>query len=263
MERSYLTGGLAAADAAAAQFEDRQTLDDLLQVRGSETRKRAEPARSVGYWSSFPSGWILDGGLKSFREELRFAGRSTAALKLLSVVIMAAGDARRRGASGGEFSAQVTNDELNNLAGLSRPLAVAAKKFLCSQGVISVVQDPSSGRTLCSLQDNGSATLGSIHHASALKDAVDGVARLSDLSCRQVENLRAMKVFMLLCGLRRQAEESVVTSRAEIVRLTGLRESHVASALVGLKSRKMIAGDLRVVRACAGTERFTLRTCPL
>jgi len=213
-------------------------------------------------WSPFPSQWILDGGLRSFREELAHAGRSIAALKLLAVVAIAASSARFR-APGDGLAAQISHNEISKLAGLSRPLIVAAKKFLAGQGVFDVVQDSPCGRTVYRLNARSYA-YGSIHHTAAIfHGSTSGIAGLRGLSCRQTSGLRAMKAYMLLSGLRRDDAQSVVTSRAEIAHLTGLRDSQVIGALEELRKRRMIAADLRAVRAGADMGRLTLQTCPL
>jgi hypothetical protein len=227
-----------------------------------EPAAKRQPPLQGACWSPLPSEWILNGGLRTFREDLAHAGRSTAALKLLTVVVIATGSGRFAAPDDG-LAAQITHDELNMLAGLSRPLVVAAKKFLSAEGIVDVTQDASTGRTVYRL-DGRASLFGSIHHASALADgSTSAIASLRKLSCRQATTLRAMKVYMLLSGLRRGDAESVFTSRAEIVQLTGLRDSHVEVSLAELKKRNMIVGDLRSIRACAGDDRITVRTLPL
>ncbi|MFL1874565.1 hypothetical protein ACIKT0_04960 [Hansschlegelia beijingensis] len=257
-------------DRAPAADLDAQTVgltgpavDDgwLARVR-PEPVARLEPPLPRTYWSALPNRWILEGGLRAFREDLACAGRSTAALKLLAVVAIAA-DSERFRAPDRAFAAQITHDELYALAGLSRPLVVAAKKFLSARGLVETDQDASTGRTIYLLQGWGS-TFGSIHHAGTpARESIFGIASLRKLSCRQANTLRAMKVYMLLSALRRGEVDSVVTSRAEIVDLTGLREGHVESSLAELKKRNMITMDLRSARVSADAGRFTLRTCPL
>ncbi len=233
----------------------------LARVR-PEPAARPEPPEPRTCWSPLPTRWILEGGLRAFREDLACAGRSTAALKLLAVIAIAA-DSERFMAPDRMFAAQITHDELNTLAGLSRPLAVAAKKFLSARGLVETDQDASTGRTIYVLQGLGS-TFGSIHHAGApARESAVGIAGLRKLSCRQASSLRAMKVYMLLSALRRGEVDSVVTSRAEIVDLTGLREAHVESSLAELKKRKMITMDLRSARVGADADRFMVRTWPL
>lgn len=232
--------------------------------RSRDAARRAERPASFGFWSPLPNGWILDGGLRAFRGELAFAGRSTAALKLLLVVALAAGRSADVDTSGGQTSAELTYDRLTLLTGLSRPLVAASKKFLCGQGILRVSASRQSGRERYWLEGRSTQAPGSIHHAVAIDPETNaGLSQLRGLPCRQASALHALKLYVFLSALRREGQQSVATSRAEIEALSGLRKSQFETAVEELRQRKLLAGHLSRVLVSADDKAFLLRVRPV
>jgi hypothetical protein len=193
------------------------------------TRLGGRPApRSV---SRLPCRWILDGGLRSFRSEPAYAGRSTAALKILLAVALTAEDGDRE--EDGPVAALLSYAQIGALAGLSSPVLSAGKRLLATQGLIAVTQEGQGRRVRYRLTDApGPARYARIAHAPIDPSAPD--ASLSDLhrfTSRYARDCNALKLYALLCALADRRGTVASLSCAEIAARTNMSETKARGAV--------------------------------
>ena len=238
---------------------------NLSGLAGDGEREHRPPLLGAGPQSSvpFPNGWILDGGLKLYRSDPAHAGRSTAALKLILTLTLLAGTASRAHASEPGGSVLASYEQISAIAGLSRPLIASARKMLCGQGLVRVSYEGQGGRVRYHLDDLASAK-GRIHHAlrPGCGDALV-LSCLRSLPCREVRSLHALKLYVLMSGLRDDGRPAGLISRAEIATFTNLRESQIAAAFSTLRRHRLIAADARAVRTRDQWEPFPVTLHPL
>ncbi|MGX7709176.1 hypothetical protein [Methylobacterium sp. Gmos1] len=146
-----------------------------------------------GRASPLPVDWIHDGGLRAFRADAGYLGRSIAALKLYLTLVVS------QDAAGGEPAPILLSYwRIAALSGLSDPLICAGKKALLDQGLVTTGGERPGGTIAYRLTGlRPSAALASLVHESR-PDAP--VAALHGLTCRKAPDLAAVKTYLLLCA---------------------------------------------------------------
>lgn len=219
-----------------------------------------------GTWAPLPGGWIREGGLKLYRNDPSHAGRSIAALKLFLTLTVLAGGPTAQAATQAASSANsvlISYEEIAGIAGLSRPLIASARKILCNRGLLHVTYEGQGERVRYHLVGEASA-LGRVHHARTRGYAdLPTIACLRRLSSRDVRNLHALKLYLLMSGLRAEGQREVALSRTEIEGYTSLRESQAFTAFSILRRHGLVTADARMLRRQGPAERFAATVHPL
>ena len=140
-----------------------------------------------------PADWIHDGGLRAFRGDAGYLGRSIAALKLYLTLVVSQDEA----APAGEPAPIVLSYErIADLSGLSDPLICAGKKALLDQGLVTTCGERPGGPLAYRLTGlYPTAASASVLHTP---QAGARIAALHGLSCRKAPNLAALKTYLLL-----------------------------------------------------------------
>lgn len=203
-------------------------------VRPVDTEARA--------WIRLPCQWILDGGLRLFRDEVAYRGRSTAALKILLTVALMAEEPDAGTLSGQRVSTLLSYADLNRLSGLSTILISAGKRFLCGHGLVAVAHE-GQGRRIRYFLGRGSrlepqAFIPCRHRAEG---AWTRIETLHDLSCTQIHDLNALKIYLVLCALGGGRDLSVTVRSSLVCQLTNIPEAKIADAVGNLARRSLVS----------------------
>lgn len=184
-------------------------------------------------WSRLPSQWILDGGLRQFRDSAAYIGRSAAALKLLLTVALVAEDVPDVLATHRQGTASLSYDELCRLAGLSRPLIVQGKKLLCAHGLIRTSQEGRGQKVRYTLANYRREQAWARIALSSTDCNGEGqnFRALHSLSCRQSNDLNALKVYIALSALSGGEEYSAPINRSAISEITNIDGVKLKAAL--------------------------------
>lgn len=212
--------------------------------RGSLTPELVRPASSEAQaWARLPCRWILDGGLRLFRDEVAYRGRSAAALKMLLTIALKA-DQRATGLLAGErVTALLSYEDLNRLSGLSTILISAGKKFLCGHGLVEVTHEGQGRRNRYFLGSSGrfepQALIPCRHPIEP--ETWTRIEKLNDLSCTQLHDLNALKIYLILCALDGGRDLSVALRPSIVSELTNIAETKIPEALDNLARRSLVS----------------------
>ncbi len=219
-------------------FEDRTMHPELLtpaQARLRLDRARVAPSEGAargqqGRMACLPADWIHDGGLRAFRGDAGYLGRSIAALKLYVTLVVsqvAASDA------GDPAPIPMSYERIAALSGLSDPLICAGKKVLLDQGLVTTAGERPGGTIAYRLTGlRPSSAAARLLHASQ-GDA--RIAALHGLTCRKAPNLAALKTYLLLCATGSDPEGVVSLDIDAASSLTHTSHVKIAAALAALQ----------------------------
>lgn len=210
------------------------------------------PDRGPGGIALMPARWIHQGGLRAFRADAGYVGRSIAALKLYLTLAVSQDE---RSAPGAPIA--LSYERIAALSGLSDPLICSGKKALLDQRLVAAAgerQGRTIAYTLCG--PHAPADLAILPHGHR-----DGarIAALHALTCRKAPHLAVLKIALLLTAGADEAGLAILDIDAA-ARLTGLSHVKVLAALAA-------AQDLGLAEPAAGVggpgERRPFRLLPL
>lgn len=193
--------------------------------------------------SRLPSQWILDGGLRSFRDQPAFIGRSAAALKLFLTVAVMAEDAPDALAGEHQGTALLSYDDLGRLAGLSRPLIAQARNLLCAQNLLRFSQEGRGRQVRYRLErfSRRECWTRIPLHAAPADHATESIEPLHRLSCRRLDDLHALKLYVLLCALSDPSHMGVAAEIRHLSHCTNLSNLKIELAARRLMSDGLIS----------------------
>jgi hypothetical protein len=178
------------------------------------TGERAREGRA----SPLPADWIHDGGLRAFRSDAGYLGRSIAALKLYLTLVVS-----QDAGGGGPAPILMTYGRIAALSGLSDPLICAGKKALLDQGGTIAYR-------LTGLRRSAAA-------ASLVHGCRPGspIAVLHGFTCRKAPHLAALKTYLLLCACGSDPDGVVSLDVDAASDLTGTSHVRIIAALDALR----------------------------
>lgn len=190
----------------------------------SETVERERAGRT----SPLPADWIHDGGLRAFRSDAGYLGRSIAALKLYLTLVVS-----QDAGSGEPAPILLSYGRIAALSGLSDPLICAGKKALLDQGLVTTDGDRPGGTIayrLTGLRPSAAA-------ATLVHGAPPGapIAALHGLTCRKAPPLAALKTYLLLCACGGDPDGVVSLDVDAASHLTRTSHVRIIAALAALQ----------------------------
>ncbi|MET7247163.1 hypothetical protein ABZT49_27815 [Methylobacterium sp. EM32] len=197
------------------------------RARTTAPSEAVAPARA-GRASPLPADWIHDGGLRAFRSDAGYLGRSIAALKLYLTLV-----ASQDSGSGEPAAILLSYGRIAALSGLSDPLICAGKKALLDQGLVTTDGGCPGGTIayrLTGLRPSAAA-------ASLVHGAQPGapIAALHGLTCRKAPHLAALKTYLLLCACGRDPDGVVSLDVDAASHLTLTSHVRIIAALAALQ----------------------------
>lgn len=186
---------------ARRDADDRMMHPELLPPPRNPARARPDRRTAVtpagrargGRVVPLPAEWIRDGGLRAFRADAGYLGRSIAALKLYLTLVVS-----QDAAGSDPAPILLSYERIAALSGLSDPLICAGKKALLDQGLITTCDDRSGGTIAYQL-----AGLRPWDPAACLVLGLPfgaPMTALHRLTCRKTPNLAALKTYLVLCA---------------------------------------------------------------
>ncbi|MGU3541103.1 hypothetical protein [Methylobacterium sp. A54F] len=194
-----------------------------------------------------PCQWVIDGGLRLFRDDVAYRGRSAAALKILLTVALMADEGADR------VTALLSYEDLNRLSGLSTVLISAGKKLLTTHGLIDVAHEGQGRRIRYVLNGGPDEAHAMVPRGRGDADANgDPIAKLRALSCARALDLDALKLYVVACALAGARSQPVPVRASVVAELTNIRAAKVAEALEALRERRLVALRPSLVRDAGG-----------
>ncbi len=140
-----------------------------------------------------PADWIHQGGLRAFRADAGYLGRSIAGLKLYMALVVS-----QDAVGSAPAPIRLPYERIAALSGLSDPLICAGKKVLLDQDLVTTCDDRPGGPMAYRLTGlHPSAAAASLVHGLPLGAPITVLHRLT---CRKASNLAALKTYLLLCA---------------------------------------------------------------
>ncbi len=212
-----------------------------------------------------PCQWILNGGLRLFRNEVAYRGRSAAALKILLMVALMAEEQEAGILAGQRMTALLSYEDLNHLAGLSTVQIRAGKTFLCGHGLVTVAHEGQGRRTRYFLGSGDrfepQAFIPCRHRVQPQERKP--VEKLQDLSCTEVHDLNALKIYLVLCTLSGGRDLSVTLRPSVVSQLTNIPETKIAEGLDNLAQRSLVSVQSTTLRQDDGIDSLRVDPLPL
>ncbi|WP_053080153.1 hypothetical protein [Methylobacterium variabile] len=208
-----------------------------------------------GRVSRLPADWIHDGGLRAFRGDAGYLGRSIAALKLYLTLVVSQDAASP---AGEPAPIVLSYERIAALSGLSDPLICAGKKALLDQGLVTACGERPGGMIAYRLTGlHPSIASAAILHAPQVGGRITA---LHGLTCRKAPNLAALKTYLLLSACGRDAEGAVSLDIDAASDLTNTSHVKIIAALAALQ-------ELELARSLGNPSRLAeqrrLRLLPL
>jgi hypothetical protein len=181
-----------------------------------------------GRASPLPADWIHDGGLRAFRSDAGYLGRSIAALKLYLTLVVS-----QDAGGGGPAPILMTYGRIAALSGLSDPLIYAGKKALLDQGLVTTGGDRPGGTIAYRLTG--------LRRSAAAASLVHGcrpgapIAVLHGFTCRKAPHLAALKTYLLLCACGSDPDGVISLDVDAASDLTGTSHVRIIAALDALR----------------------------
>lgn len=220
--------------------------EPLQPIRRPTRARHPVPSGAVvpapeGRASRLPADWIHDGGLRAFRGDAGYLGRSIAALKLYLGLVVS-----QDAASGDPGPIVLSYERIAELSGLSDPLICAGKKALLDQGLVTICGERSGGPIAYRLTGlYPAAAAASVLHAPQASTRIDA---LHGLTCRKAPNLAALKTYLLLSAGGRDPDGVASLDVDAAADLGGTSHVKIVAALGALQ-------DLGLVDGLAGPSR--------
>ncbi|WP_207767849.1 hypothetical protein [Methylobacterium frigidaeris] len=181
-----------------------------------------------GRASPLPADWITEGGLRAFRADAGYLGRSIAALKLYLALVVS-----QDAAGGDPAPILLSYERIAALSGLSDPLICADKKALLDQGLVATCGDRPGGTIAYRLTGLHPSTAVSLLHGPRPGMPI---ATLHGLTCRKAPNLAALKTYLLLCAYGCDLDGAVTLDVDAAAGLTLTSHVKIVAALAALQS---------------------------
>ncbi|KMO43563.1 hypothetical protein VQ03_07675 [Methylobacterium tarhaniae] len=192
----------------------------------SVTLARAQEGRAF----PMPADWIHEGGLRAFRGDAGYLGRSIAALKLYLTLVV---NQDATSAAGEPSPILLSYERTTALCGLSDPLICAGKKALLDQGLVTTCGDRQGGTIAYRLTGlRPSKAAASVRRAP---QAGARIAALHGLTCRQAPNLAVLKTYIWLSAQGSDRDGVVFLDVDTASGLTKTSHVKIIAALAGLQ----------------------------
>ena len=208
-------------------------------VRPRLDRPRIAPPEAMarmrdGRTARLPTGWIQDGGLRAFRGDAGYLGRSIAALKLyLTLVVSQDAGPNADGQAPIPAPIPMSYERIAALSGLSDPLICAGKWALIDQGLVTTADERPGGTIAYRLVGlRPSVAVVDLLHAPQECSRIDALHRLT---CRKAPNLAALKTYLLLCADGGDPDGVVSLDIDAASRLTQTSHVKISAALLALQ----------------------------
>ncbi len=203
------------------------------------------PARSTRYasnWARMPNAWLATDGLLFFRGG-KERGASMAALKVMLAIMVHAENNPLAKAGDNQGSAALTYTELSVLTGLSRGMVSAGIKKLQEGEFVRVEQEGQGGRNRYFLADYGPRDRYVPLPLDRLWAGGAGSGEmklLHALSSRRHSDFNALKLYILLCGMRDRRTGAAKISYEGIYRRSRIPEARIRAALSVLYDHRLV-----------------------
>lgn len=200
------------------------------------------PTTRTLLWARFPNQWLSDDRLKFFLGSEERA-KSMAALKLLVAILLHAENNSVEKAGRFQGSAALSYRQLATMTGSSREMVSAGIKKLKEGNFVRVETEGQGGRNRYFLFDYGPTDRYAQIPAGKVWGASKGfgeMAFLRALSSRRHADFNALRLYLLLCGMRDRKTGAAKISYEGIFKRSGISEARIWAALSVLYDHRMV-----------------------
>ncbi|WP_336490881.1 hypothetical protein [Methylobacterium nigriterrae] len=186
-------------------------------------------------------------------------------MKILLMVALMAEEQEAGILAGQRMTALLSYEDLNHLAGLSTVQIRAGKTFLCGHGLVTVAHEGQGRRTRYFLGSGDrfepQAFIPCRHRVQPQERKP--VEKLQDLSCTEVHDLNALKIYLVLCTLSGGRDLSVTLRPSVVSQLTNIPETKIAEGLDNLAQRSLVSVQSTTLRQDDGIDSLRVDPLPL